>query len=69
MASDKKQLPQVRVCFSPILLHDKGVLSMLSGKSRETKSISWVMLCFSASDCGQLKENLIWILEKRRGRD
>lgn len=67
MAYDKKQLPQVRVCLSPTLLHDKGVLSMLSDKSGETKSISRVMLCFSASDCGQLKENLIWILKKGEG--
>lgn len=67
MACDKKQLPQVRVCLSPTLLHDKGVLSMLSDKSGETKSISRVMLCFSASDCGQLKENLIWILKKGEG--
>lgn len=64
MAFDKKQLPQVRVCLSPTLLHDKGVLSMLSDKSGETKSISRVMLCSGASDCGQLKENLIWILKR-----
>lgn len=67
MACDKKQLPQVRVCLSPTLLHDKGVLSMLSDKSGETKSISRVMLCFSAPDCGQLKENLIWILKRGEG--
>lgn len=69
MACDKKQLPKVRVWLSLTLLHDKGVLSMLSDKSRETKSTSRVMLCFSGSDCGQLKENLIWIFLKReRGR-
>lgn len=66
MACDKKQLPGVRVCLSPSLLHDKGVLSMLSNKSGETKSISRAMLCSSASDCGQLKENLIWILKKKK---
>ena len=69
MASDKKQLPQVRACLSPTLLHDKGIPSVLSDKSGKTKSISRVMLCFSGSDCDQLKENLIWILKKRRGRD
>lgn len=67
MACDKKQLPQVRVCLSPSPLHDKGVLSMLSDKSGETKSISRAMLCSSASDCGQLKENLIWILKRGEG--
>lgn len=67
MACDKKQLPRVRVCLSPSPLHDKGVLSMLSDKSGETKSISRVTLCTSASDCGQLKENLIWILKRGEG--
>lgn len=66
-ACNTKQLPQVRVCLSPTPLHDKGVLSMLSDKSGETKSISRVMLCFSGSDCSQLKENLIWILKRGEG--
>lgn len=67
MARDKKQLPRVRGCRSPSLLHDKGVLSMLSDKSGETKSISRAMLCSAASDCGQLKENLMWILKRGEG--
>lgn len=67
MARDKKQLPRVRGCRSPSLLHDKGVLSMLSDKSGETKSISGAMLCSAASDCGQLKENLMWILKRGEG--
>lgn len=68
MAHDKKQLPRVRGCCSPSLLHDKGVLSMLSDKSGETKSISRAMLCFTASDCGQLKENLMWIFKRGEGQ-
>lgn len=67
MASDKKQLPQMRAWLSPILLHDKGVVFMLSDKSGETKSISRVMFCFSTSDCGQFKEILIWILINGKG--
>lgn len=67
MARNKKQLPRVRGCRSPSLLHDKGVLSMLSDKSAETKSISRAMLCSAASDCGQLKENLMWILKREEG--
>lgn len=67
MARNKKQLPRVRGYHSPSLLHDKGVLSMLSDKSGETKSISRAMLCSAASNCGQLKENLMWILKRGEG--
>lgn len=67
MAHDKKQSPPVSfsVSLSQAAPWQRCSLSTLSDTFVKTKRISRLMLCLSNPDCGQIKGNLIWILEYR----